>query len=102
MITAEVTMHVYSTVTGRTGNWSYRTAMGFCAAPRAGDQIVWGTPGHEVCDQVRRVYFYAKGLRPALGIDLEPTKTDSPNILTELQELHKDWEQLGGPWSGQE
>jgi len=28
--------------------------------------------------------------------------TDSPDILAGLMELHKDWEQFGGPWSGQD
>ncbi len=105
MITVEVSVHVYSTVTGRTGNWTYSTRMEFVHMPRVGDQIVWGRPGHEINDQVRRVYFFETAARttrqPGVAIELEPTKTDSPDILTELMELHKDWEQLGGPWEGQ-
>lgn len=99
-------MQVYSTVTGRTGNWAYRTVMNLEAVPRAGDSLIWGAANHEICDQVRRVYYYDDRARPAGGpavaISLEPARTDSPDILTELMELHKDWEQLGGPWTGQE
>lgn len=98
-------MHVYSSVTGRTGNWGYRRRMELVTAPRAGDQIIWGTPGHEVCDTVKRVYFYdtdARAVRQlGIVIELEAAKTDSPDILNELMESHKDWEQLGGPWEGQ-
>lgn len=99
-------MRVYSTVTGRTGNWSYRTVMYLEAVPRAGDYLIWGGVNHEITDRVRYVYYYDDRARPAGGpavtIDLEPSKTDSPDFLTELMELHKDWEQLGSPWAGQE
>jgi hypothetical protein len=106
VITAEVTQRVYSTVTGRVGNWSYRTVMTLAAIPPAGAELIWGPVNHEICDQVKRVYYYDERSRPpgnpAVSIDLEPTKTDSPDILTGLMETHKDWEQHGGPWAGQE
>lgn len=106
MIDVEVTQPVISSVTGRTGNWAYRTTMSLEAVPRAGDQLVWGTPGHEICDQVLRVSHYEARLRssvqPGVSIDLVPEKTDSPDFLNQLMELHKDWEQLGGPWEGQD
>lgn len=105
MISAEVSVRVYSTVTGRTGNWSYRTVMRFEAAPRPDDHIIWGQVNHELTDRVRRVYHYDELVRPpghpAIAIELEPVKTDSPDILTELMDLHSGWEQLGGPWAEQ-
>lgn len=99
-------MHVISSVTGRTGNWAYMRRMEFEAVPRVGDQIVWGKTGHEVVDTVKRVYFYEQRLHSStvagVAIELEHTRTDSPDILNELMELHSDWEQHGGPWKGQE
>lgn len=105
MIEAEVSLSVYSNVTGRAGSWGYRTRMRFDAVPRIGEEVVWGGIDHEVTDTVKRVYYYAEGshreTEPAVAIELYPTKTDSPDILNQLMELHQSWEQLGGPWKGQ-
>lgn len=106
MITAEVTLRVYSSVTGRTGNWSWSAIMRFAAVPAEGSYIIWTRPGDdgELTNRVKLVYHYANpGISdPGIFIDLEPTRTDSPDILNELMELHKDWEQHGGPWEGQD
>lgn len=108
MITAEVSQQVYSTVTGRTGNWSWVTTMYFAAVPAEGAYILWnGADEHtDLTDRVRRVYYYARppgaGTGSDVAIDLEPLKTDSPDILNEAFKLHQEWTQLGGPWTGQE
>lgn len=106
MIDAEVSLHVYSTVTGRTGNWSWATRMTLTAVPAAGDYIIWGTRDRELTDRVRLVYYNEKGLQdsqtPGIAIELDSLKTDSPDILNQAFEHHKDWKQYGGPWAGQE
>lgn len=108
MITAEVSLHVASTVTGRTGNWSWTTTMNFAVVPPEGSYIIWERPDGdgEITDRVRRVYYYSwttKGDRlEDVAIDLDWLTTDSPDVLNEAFELHKDWKQLGGPWAGQE
>lgn len=82
MIGVTLTQRVVSTVPGQVGNWSITRKVEYPAVPRSGDDVEmaggWASAG------VRRATFCIDG---AVVVELEPIRTDSPDVLGDLDLL---------------
>jgi hypothetical protein len=93
----QVVLHIFSSVPGRTGNWSMTKTVHLTRIPVAGDLIShdggWGS------ETVKHVTLCDGGEVEAY---LMPITTDSPQTLDELAKLVAEhgWEQHAGPWAG--
>lgn len=95
LVKVNVSLRIYSSVPGQGGSWTIDRDFVLHGVPRAGEDIELedGWASHAVA----RVTWCGDGV---ISISLEPTKTDSAEILAELKQLVDDygWSQSGGPW----
>lgn len=100
MIEAEIRQTIYSSVDGQAGSWALRTQTALGAVPREGDSIVFDYGESQICETVRRVFFYAGG---KIDVELRSVITDNPDVLHEMAHRVKawGWEKIGGPWAAQ-
>ena len=85
---------MYSSVPGRTGNWSYSTVLLLPRVPVAGDWVMWDSGWASLA-----VKDVTLGPGEAV-VEIRPVTTDSGETLDELDSM--GWEQHGGPWAGQD
>ena len=95
-VDVEVSQAVYSTVPGRTGNWTVAASMRLPVLPGPGWHLAIPlTGGGEDTEVIEHVTVGPGQVR----VHLRVLKTDLPGVLDGLEA--RGWEQLGGPWPDQ-
>jgi hypothetical protein len=91
---------IVSSAHGYVGNWSWSRATVLSGVPHRTDWVaVEGTASEPVKD----VTFVSESGECSVVVQLEPIKTDDPELVQELVaiRLRDGWERHGGPWKGQ-